>query len=46
MDEALFDDDAIVSTTRDVRGVGEMLLDIDHPARQLLVDVTATTWAT
>jgi hypothetical protein len=39
-DEALFDDDAIVSTTGDVRSVGEMLLDVDYLARQLLMDVT------
>jgi hypothetical protein len=40
VDEALFDDDAIVSTTRDVRSVGEMLVDVDYLARQLLIDVT------
>lgn len=40
VDEALFDDDAIVSTTRDIRTVGEMLFDVDYLARQLLIDVT------
>ena len=40
VDETLFDDDAIVSTTRDVRSVGEMLLDVDYLARQLLIEVT------
>lgn len=40
VDEALFDDDAIVSTTRDIRTVGEMLSDVDYLARQLLIDVT------
>jgi hypothetical protein len=39
VDEALFDDDAIVATTRDVRSVGEMLFDVDYLARQLLMDV-------
>lgn len=39
-DEALFDDEAIVSTTRDIRTVGEMLFDVDYLARQLLIDVT------
>ena len=40
VDEALFDDDTIVPTTRDVRTVGEMLTDVDYLARQLLIDVT------
>jgi len=40
VDQALFDDDAIVPTTRDVRSVGELLFDVDHLARQLLIDVT------
>jgi hypothetical protein len=40
VDEALFDDDAIVPTTRDVRSVGEMLFDVDYLARQMLIDVT------
>lgn len=40
VDEALFEDDAIVSTTRDNRTVGEMLFDVDYLARQLLIDVT------
>jgi hypothetical protein len=39
VDEALFDDDAIVATTRDARSVGEMLFDFDYLARQLLMDV-------
>jgi hypothetical protein len=39
VDQALFDDDAIVPTTRDVRSVGEMLFDVDYLARQLLIDV-------
>jgi len=39
VDEALFEDAAIVPTTRDVRSVGEMLFDVDYLARQLLIDV-------
>ena len=39
IDEELFDVDQIPMTLRDVRSVGEMLFDVDHLARQLLMDV-------
>jgi len=39
VDEALFDA-ALVPNTGDVRSVGEMLVDVDFLARQLLMDVT------
>jgi hypothetical protein len=39
IDEELFDVDQIPLTSRDVRSVGEMLFDVDHLARQLLMDV-------
>ncbi|GGD10356.1 hypothetical protein [Nocardioides daphniae] len=39
IDQELFDVDQIPMTTRDVRSIGEMLFDVDHLARQLLMDV-------
>lgn len=39
IDDELFDVDQIPVTSRDVRSVGEMLLDVDYLARQLLMDV-------
>jgi hypothetical protein len=39
IDEELFNVDQIPMTSRDVRSVGEMLFDVDHLARQLLMDV-------
>lgn len=39
VDQELFDVDQIPTTTRDMRSVGEMLLDVDYLARQLLMDV-------
>lgn len=39
VDDGLFDTTRIPMTTRDVRTVGELLFDVDHIARQLLMDV-------
>ena len=39
IDDALFDTTQIPMTSRDIRSVGEMLFDVDHLARQLLMDV-------
>ena len=39
VDDALFDTARIPLTTRDIRTVGELLFDVDHMARQLLMDV-------
>lgn len=38
---ALFDTDMVPLTVRDSRTVGEMLVDVDHTARTMLMDVTA-----
>ncbi|WP_067429117.1 hypothetical protein [Nocardioides jensenii] len=40
VDDALFDTTRIPRTSRDIRTVGELLHDVDHSARQLLLDVT------
>lgn len=40
VDDALFDALQIPMTTRDIRSVGEMLVDVDQMARQLLMDLT------
>lgn len=39
IDSELFDVDEVPMTSRDVRSVGEMLVDVDYLARQLLMDV-------
>ncbi|MBM0128199.1 hypothetical protein [Pimelobacter simplex] len=39
IDSELFEVDQIPMTSRDVRSVGEMLVDVDYLARQLLMDV-------
>jgi hypothetical protein len=39
IDDELFDTAQIPLTSRDVRSVGELLFDVDHTARQLLMDV-------
>ena len=39
----LFDADAVPFTTGDIRTVGEMLADVDHQARLLLLDVDGDT---
>lgn len=39
VDDELFDVGAVPVTTREARSVGEMLVDVDHQARQLLLDV-------
>lgn len=40
VDDGLFDRDDVPLTTQDGRSVGELLFDVDHAARQLLIDVT------
>ena len=40
IDDALFDTTRIPTSTRDARTVGELLFDVDHMARQLLMEVT------
>lgn len=39
LDEELFDVNQVPMTSHDVRSVGEMLVDVDYLARQLLMDV-------
>ncbi|WP_036491706.1 hypothetical protein, partial [Nocardioides sp. CF8] len=39
VDDALFDTTQIPLTSRDIRTVGELLHDVDHTARHLLMDV-------
>lgn len=39
LDDALFDATKVPLTTRDIRTVGELLHDVDHTARRLLMDV-------
>ena len=41
VDDALFDTVRIPLTARDIRTVGELLFDVDHSARQLLIDVSS-----
>ncbi|GAB2863846.1 hypothetical protein [Nocardioides pacificus] len=46
IDQELFDVTQIPATSHDVRSVGEMLVDVDYLARQLLMDVSGDDAAT